>query len=419
MTAAPTRRAIESACRIESPRLLGALLRLVRDPALAEDLVQDALVRALERWPHSGIPENPGAWLMTVAKRRGLDALRRQAFIRSELERESVEASTEADPDEALFHPLGSDDVLRLILIACHPQLDRKARVALTLRWVGGLSTAQIARAFLISEPAMAKRLVRAKRSLQVSDAEFELPRGPALDVRLESALEVIYLIFNEGYSAAAGPEAMGRELIHEGLRLGRILASHLEDSEAWGLLALMELQASRLRARTGPRGEAIPLDQQDRGRWDQLLIRRGLAALEHAGTLSRRRSAPLGPYALQAGLAATHASTPSFAETDWPRMLGIYDLLLHIQPSPVVALNRAVALSYAQGPSAALREVDSLAQEPTLQRYPYLWAVKADLLARLSRPEEACRAFEAAAAMTANNAERTHLLRRRDSLSL
>lgn len=405
----PTRAAIEAVWRIEAARLIGGLVRLAGDVDRAEDLAQEALVVALEHWPSTGVPDNPGAWLMTTAKRRALDEARRRARIDQKhqtIEREAIQAT---HPDETTLAEPG-DDVLRLILVACHPILSREARVALTLRLVAGLSTAEIARAFLASEPTIAQRIVRAKRSLTAAKVPFDVPVGEALRDRLPPVLEVLYLIFNEGYAATAGEDWTRPELCAEAVRLGRILAGLVPDeAEVHGLLALMELHASRLKARVGKRGEPVLLLEQDRAQWDRLLIARGLAALERAENLAR----PLGPYALQAAIAACHARAPTAGETDWLRIVALYDALVERTGSPVVELNRAVAVAMAFGPAEALPLVEELASEPSLQSYHLLPAVRADLLLRLGRRGEARVELEKAAALATNERERSLLLLR------
>jgi RNA polymerase sigma-70 factor (ECF subfamily) len=407
-------RAIDAVFRIESARLIAGLTRLVRDIGLAEELAQDALVVALERWPDAGIPENPGAWLMATAKNRALDRLRRhklQERKHSELghELDAAEGSQVERLEAALDDDVG-DDLLRLMFSACHPVLPTEARVALTLRLLGGLTTDEIARAFLASEPTIAQRIVRAKRMLAERRIPFEVPRGPELAGRLASVLEVIYLIFNEGYSATAGQDWMRPALCEEALRLGRILAELAPgESEVHGLVALMEIQASRAAARTGPGGEPILLLDQDRGRWDQLLIRRGLAALERA---ARVGVAP-GQYALQAAIAACHARARMASETDWLRIAALYAELVELTPSPVVELNRAVALSMALGPAAGLEVVDELVQDGSLAGYHLLPSVRGDLLFKLGRFAEARVEFENAAALTRNERERQFLSER------
>jgi len=409
---------IDAVWRIESAKIIAVLARIVRDIGLAEDLAQDALVIALERWPETGIPDKPGAWLMATAKHRAIDRIRRNVTLErkhEELGRELViqQESSEADFDVALdlaFADDVSDDLLRLIFTACHPVLSTEARVALTLRLLGGLTTEEIARAFLVSEATVAQRIVRAKRTLAEAHVPFEVPRGADRDVRLSSVLEVIYLVFNEGYSATAGEDWVRPALCEDALRLGRILAELVpQEAEMHGLVALMEIQASRLRARVGPSGEPILLLDQNRARWDQLLIRRGLAALERAEKLG----GTLGPYALQAAIAACHARARTSEETDWARIAALYDALAQLMPSPIVELNRAVALSMAYGPAAGLEIVDSLVAEPSLKNYHLLPAVRGDLLAKLSRFDEARAEFKRAAALTHNTRERELLLER------
>ncbi|TCO81707.1 RNA polymerase ECF family sigma subunit [Plasticicumulans lactativorans] len=415
MTGTDVHRSVEAIWRIESAKLVGALARLLRDVGLAEELAQDALVAALEQWPVDGIPERPGAWLMATAKHRAIDHLRRRALLERKhaalgREHEAEQAALAAASfDAALDDDIG-DDLLRLVFTACHPVLSREARVALTLRLLGGLSTAEIARAFLVPEATVAQRIVRAKRTLAEARVPFEVPRGPGLAARLSSVLEVVYLIFNEGYAATAGDDWMRPALCEEALRLGRILAGLApQEPEVHGLVALMEIQASRARARTGPAGEPVLLLDQDRGRWDQLLIRRGLAALARAEALG----GALGPYALQAAIAACHARARTPTETDWARIAALYDALAELAPSPVVELNRAVALAMAFGPEAGLELADALLAEPALQRYHLLPSVRGDLLARLGRHAEARAEFERAAALTRNGRERELLLAR------
>ena len=407
-----THRAIEAVWRMESGRLIAGLTRMVGDVGLAEELAQDALVIALERWPVDGVPEGPGAWLMATAKHRAVDLIRRRQNYARKLQEvgRAQEAAVEPDPGDAvadrLDDPVG-DDLLRLVFIACHPVLATEARVALTLRMLGGLSTDEIARAFLVPESTVAQRIVRAKRTLR--DLPFELPPAAELGVRLSAVLEVIYLIFNEGYSATAGADWTRPALCQDALRLGRILAGLMpSEPEVHGLVALMELQASRLAARLGPDGEPILLADQDRRRWDRLLIRRGLAALGRAEALGT-----LGPYGLQAAIAACHARAPSTSETEWVRIADLYTVLVHVWPSPVAQLNRAVAVGQAHGPGAGLSIVDSLVAAKALDGYALLPAVRADLLARLGRLDEARAEFERAAAMTRNVRER-ELFRRR-----
>ncbi len=407
-------RAIDAVWRIESPRLIGGLVRIVRDVSLAEDLAQDALVAALQQWQESGIPENPGAWLMAAAKHRAIDLFRRSKLLErkhEELGRE-LDARQEAlvpDFETALDDDIG-DDLLRLVFISCHPVLSPEGRVALTLRLLGGLTTEEIARAFLMPEPTVAQRIVRAKRTLAEKRVPFEVPRGDERAARLSSVLEVLYLIFNEGYSATAGDDWMRAGLCEEALRLGRILAELApQEPEVHGLVALMEIQASRSHARIGPSGEPILLLEQNRALWDQLLIRRGLAALERAGKIGDSR----GPYALQAAIAACHARARTAEETDWARIVALYGELAKLVPSPVVELNRAVAVAMASGPAAGLELVDALTAEPSLQAYHLLPSVRGDLLAKIGRTDEARAEFERAAALTRNTRERELLLNR------
>ena len=402
---------VEAVWRMESSKIIAKLARMLRDVALAEELAQDTLVTALEQWPKSGVPSNPGAWLMVTAKNRALDQLRRLKLLQRKHQIIATESdlSSETPTLEAADDEVG-DDLLRLMFIACHPVLSTEARVALTLRLLGGLTTAEIARAFLLPEPTIAQRIVRAKRALTESRAPFELPRKEDLANRLASVLEVIYLIFNEGYAATAGAEWMRPTLCEEALRLGRILAELVPaEPEVHGLIALMEIQASRARARIGPSGEPILLLEQDRARWDQLLIRRGLAALERAEGLS----GALGPYALQATVAACHARARTADETDWARIVALYDALAQVAPSPVIELNRAVAVSMAFGPVAALEIVDALCADERLRSYHLLPSVRGDLLERLGRYEEARTEFTRAAALAQNARERTLLLGR------
>jgi RNA polymerase sigma factor (sigma-70 family) len=406
------RRAIDAVWRIESPKLIGALARMVRDLGLAEDLAQDALVAALEQWPESGVPENPGAWLMAVAKRRAIDQFRRDRRLREKQEEVGRGLETEqesyVDLDEAI-EDIG-DDLLRLMFTACHPSLSPEARVALTLRLLGGLTTEEIARAFLVPEATVAQRIVRATRTLAAARVPFEVPSGDELGERLSSVLEVVYLIFNEGYAATAGEDWIRPALAEEALRLGRVLAELAPgESEVHGLVALMEIQASRLRARVGPSGEPILLLDQDRARWDQLLIRRGLRALERAEHLG----GALGPYALQAAIAACHARARTPEETDWERIAALYETLARLTPSPVVELNRAVAVGMAFGAEAGLEIADRLASEPAMRGYHLLPSVRGDLLEKLGRTAEARREFERAASLTRNERERTVLLER------
>jgi RNA polymerase sigma-70 factor (ECF subfamily) len=414
VTATDTHRAIDAVWRIESARLIAGLTRIVRDVGLAEDLAQDALVAALEQWPASGVPSNPGAWLMATAKHRAIDHLRRATLLDRKHEQigRELEAEQERavpDLDAALDDHVG-DDLLRLVFIACHPVLATEARVALTLRLLGGLTTDEIARAFLVPEPTIAQRIVRAKRTLADAHVPFEVPRGGEFTARLSSVLQVIYLVFNEGYSATAGGDWMRPALCDDALRLGRILVGLVPDEpEAHGLVALMEIQASRSRARVGPKGEPILLLEQDRARWDHVLIRRGLTALQRAEQLG----GALGPYALQAAIAACHARAHTAEETDWGRIAALYDSLAQITPSPVVDLNRAVAIGMASGPAAGLELVDALASEPSLKAYHLLPSVRGDLLSKLGRFGEARSEFERAAALTRNARERELLLER------
>jgi RNA polymerase sigma-70 factor, ECF subfamily len=414
VTATDTHRAIEAVWRIESARLIASLARVMRDVGRAEELAQDALVAALEQWPVSGVPDNPAAWLMATAKHRAIDQLRRRALharkeedLTREIE-EQLEAAAPAPVDDA-DREIG-DDLLRLVFTACHPVLATEARVALTLRLLGGLTTAEIARAFLVAEPTIAQRIVRAKRALTDARVPFEVPRGEELALRLASVLEVIYLIFNEGYAATAGDDWMRPALCEDALRLGRILAELAPgEPEVHGLVALMEIQASRSAARVGPSGEPILLLDQNRARWDQLLIRRGLSALARAEALDGAG----GPYALQAAIAACHARARMARETDWARIVSCYDSLAKLAPSPVVELNRAVAIAMAFGPAAGLALVDALASEPALAGYHHLPAVRGDLLFKLDRLTEARAEFERAAALTRNARERDLLLER------
>jgi RNA polymerase sigma factor (sigma-70 family) len=414
VTASDAHRVIDAVWRIESARVIAGLTRIVRDVGLAEDLAQDALVAALERWPESGVPDNPGAWLMAAAKNRAIDRLRRRQLAErkhEELGRELEvrQELTVADFESALDDDIG-DDLLRLAFISCHPVLSTEARVALTLRLLGGLTTEEIARAFLVPEPTVAQRIVRAKRTLSEAHVPFEVPRGADLAARLSSVLEVVYLIFNEGYSATAGDDWMRPALCEDALRLGRILAGLApNEPEVHGLVALMEIQASRSHARVGPSGEPVLLLDQDRARWDQLLIHRGLAALARA----EKFGGALGPYALQAAIAACHARAHTPEETDWARIAELYDSLAELTRSPVVELNRAVAIAMAFGPAAGLELVDALTSEPSLERYHLLPSVRGDLLAKLGRFEEARAEFERAASLTRNERERTLLLER------
>ncbi|PYQ33618.1 MAG: RNA polymerase subunit sigma-24 [Acidobacteria bacterium] len=413
MTAADTLRAIDAVWRIESARVIAGLARIVRDVGLAEDLAQDALVAALERWPESGVPENPGAWLMTTAKHRAIDLLRRG----TQMERKHAElgrlveerADVAVDELEATIDDDIGDDLLRLMFVSCHPFLSTEARVALTLRLVGGLTTEEIARAFLVPEATVAQRIVRARRTLAEARVPFEVPRGDERAGRLSSVLEVLYLVFNEGYAATAGDDWMRPALCEDALRLGRILAELTPgEPEVHGLVALMEIQASRSGARLGPSGEPVLLLDQDRGRWDRLLIRRGLAALERAERLGAR-----GPYAIQAAIAACHARARTAEETDWERIAALYEELGRLTPSPVVELNRAVAVGMARGPAAGLELADALTSDPSLASYHLLPSVRGDLLAKLGRSDEARAEFERAASLTRNAPVRALLLER------
>ena len=414
MTAADTHRAIDAVWRIESPRIIAALARIVRDVGLAEDLAQDALVAALEQWPASGIPNNAGAWLMAAAKHRAIDHFRRSRMVDRKHGQlaQDVEERQQAfarDLEAALDDDVG-DDLLRLIFTSCHPVLSAEARAALTLRLLGGLTTDEIARAFLVPEATIAQRIVRAKRTLANEKVPFDVPRGADRDARLSSVLEVIYLIFNEGYSATAGDDWMRPGLCEDALRLGRILAELIpQDAEVHGLVALMEIQASRAAARVSRTGAPVLLLDQDRSRWNQLLIRRGLAALERAESLGGAR----GAYTLQAAIAACHARARAAWHTDWPRIAGLYAALAQITPSPVVELNRAVAVGMALGPEAGLAIIEPLLSEPSLKRYHLLPSVRGDLLAKLGRTDEARAEFERAASLTRNIRERELLLSR------
>ncbi len=418
MQSSPTHRAIDAVWRIESARLIAALARMVRDVGVAEELAQDALLLALEQWPQSGVPDNPGAWLMAAAKHRAIDFFRRDKMLERkhqelgyelELQQELSDAELAARIDDEMDDDIG-DDLLRLVFTSCHPVLSTEARVALTLRLLGGLSTDEIARAFLVPEPTVAQRIVRAKRTLAEARVPFEVPRAAELAARLSSVLEVIYLIFNEGYSATAGDDWMRPALCEDALRLSRILAGLAPlEPEVHGLVALLEIQASRAAARVGPAGEPVLLFEQNRARWDQLLIRRGLAALQRAEELS----GALGPYALQAAIAACHARARTPQDTDWKRIVALYDALAQLLPSPVVELNRAVALSMAFGPAAGLELVDTLLGEPALANYHLLPSVRGDFLLKLGRHQEARAEFERAAALTRNSRERSLLLDR------
>ncbi|MBB6552462.1 RNA polymerase sigma factor [Nonomuraea rubra] len=404
MTASDTHRAIEAVWRIEAPRLIAGLAGLVRDVGLAEELAQDALVAALEQWPESGVPRNPGAWLMTVSKRRAIDLIRRNERLQRNLIELGHRLDLEEEPPEI---DEIEDDLLRLVFTACHPALSMEARVALTLRVLGGLTTDEIARAFLVPESTVAQRIVRAKRTLADRRVPFEVPQGAELAGRLSSVLEVIYLIFNEGYSATAGDDWMRPGLCADALRLGRVLAGLMpKEPEVHGLVALMEIQASRSAARVGPEGEPILLLEQNRARWDRLLIGRGLAALDRAEELS----GTLGPYTLQAAIAACHARALTPEDTDWVRIAALYEALARMSRSPVVELNRAVALSMAYGPAAGLELLDQIVAEPSLKGYHLLPSVRGDLLFKLGRLEEARAEFERAAGMTRNARERALL---------
>jgi RNA polymerase sigma factor (sigma-70 family) len=405
-----TQQAIDAVWRIESARLIAGLARIVSDVGLAEDLAQDALVAALEQWPGTGVPDNPGAWLMAVARRRGVDAVRRAVTLRSKVELLGRELSDhEAPMDEIELGPHVEDDVLRLMFTACHPVLSVDARVALTLKMVAGLSTEEIARAFLVKTATMAARITRAKKALSEAGVPFEVPSGDDLAGRLGSVLEAVYLVFNEGYTATAGGRWARAELCHEAMRLGRMLAALAPgEPEAHALVALMEIQASRLRARTGPDGTIITLDKQDRARWDRLLISHGLAALDRAEQIDGT-----GSYAIQAKIAACHARAPRAQDTDWARIASLYGDLVALTRSPVVELNRAVAVAMAEGPAAGLALTDALLGVAALRNYHLLPSLRGDLLARLGRSAEARAEFERAAGLTSNEAERAHLLAR------
>jgi RNA polymerase sigma-70 factor (ECF subfamily) len=405
--------AIEAVWRIESARLIAALARMVRDVGWAEDLAQDALLAALEQWPETGVPDNPGAWLMAAAKRRAIDTWRRAKMLdrkHDELSHTMEEAQDSVpELDATIDDPVG-DDILRLVFTSCHPVLSAEARVALTLRLLGGLTTGEIARAFLVPEPTISQRIVRAKRTLAEARVPFETPRGEELRARIASVLEVIYLIFNEGYAATSADDWMRPALCEDALRLGRILANlSPEVAEVHGLVALMEIQASRINARVGPSGEAILLLDQDRSRWNHVLIRRGLAALERAEAIG----GGLGSYSIQAAIAACHARARTADETDWMRIVALYDALAQIAPSPIIELNRAVAVSMAFGPATALELVDALVADRTLASYHLLPSVRGDLLARLGRSEEARKEFQRAADLTRNAREREVLEKR------
>jgi RNA polymerase sigma-70 factor (ECF subfamily) len=414
VTPSDAHRAIDAVWRIESAKLIAGLTRIVRDLGLAEDLAQDALVVALEKWPESGVPDNPGAWLMATAKHRAIDVLRRGTRLERKQEELAREIETQLgaagpDLDAAIDDDIG-DDLLRLVFTTCHPVLSTEARVALTLRLLGGLRTDEIARAFLVPESTVAQRIVRAKRTLAEAHVPFEVPSRDDRAARLSSVLDVIYLVFNEGYSATAGDDWMRPALCDEALRLGRILAELVpKEPEVHGLVALMEIQASRAAARIGPAGEPVLLLDQDRARWDHVLVHRGLAALERAEELG----GAFGTYALQAAIAACHARARSPDETDWVRIAALYDALAQLAPSPVVELNRAVALGMAFGPAAGLEVVDALTGEPSLKTYHLLPSVRGDLLAKLGRLDEACAEFDRAASLTRNERERALLLGR------
>jgi RNA polymerase sigma factor (sigma-70 family) len=418
MTAADIHREIEAVWRIEAPRVIAGIARVVRDVGLAEEFAQDALVAALEKWPESGIPDKPGAWLMVTARNRAIDRIRREKLaerkhqeLGREMDADQEEASAEIDA--GLDDDVG-DNLLSLIFTACHPVLPTEARVALTLRLLGGLTTGEIARAFLVPEPTVSQRITRAKRTLAEANVAFEVPRGEDRAERLSSVLAVIYLIFNEGYSATAGEDWIRPQLSEEALRLGRVLAGLApREPEVHGLVSLMEIQASRFGARVDASGEPVLLLDQDRSRWDQLLIRRGLSALERAETLSKEAGIPRGPYTLQATLAACHARARRAEETDWARIVGLYGALAELSPSPVVELNRAVALGMLMGPAAGLEIVDAIAGDPALKNYHLLPSVRADFLKKLDRLEEAKAEFERAASLAQNAREKKLLLDR------
>ena len=411
--AAAAHRAVEAVWRLESARIIAGLAGLVRDVGLAEELAQDALVAALEQWPAAGIPPNPGGWLMLTAKHRAIDRIRRNERLGDKLDQIGRELAVPAEPadfDAVLDTEAIDDDLLRLMFVSCHPVLSAQARIALTLRLLGGLSTEEIARGFLVPEPTIAKRIVRAKRTLADRKVPFEVPPPAERPAQLASVLEVLYLVFNEGFSAMAGDDWMRPALCTEAVRLGRILAELMPaEPEVHGLVALMEIQASRFSARLGPAGEPVPLLEQNRGRWDQLLIRRGFTALLRAEQAGRSP----GPYVVQAAIAACHARAHTAAETDWAQIAALYQVLTALTPSPVVELNRAVAVAMAAGPAAGLEIVDVLAAEPALAMYHYLPSVRGDLLARLGRHDEAAAEFRRAAALTGNAPERTVLLQR------
>jgi RNA polymerase sigma factor (sigma-70 family) len=404
-------RTIDAIWKIESAKIIAGLARIVRDIGIAEDLAQDALVVALETWPRSGIPDNPGAWLMAAAKRRAFDLLRRNKLLERKYDELGREMDSQHEPDlDTDIDSDVSDDLLRLIFTTCHPVLSQDARVALTLRLLGGLTTEEIAHAFLVPEPTVAQRIVRAKRSLAAARVPFEVPQKAELAARLSSVLEVIYLMFNEGYAASSGGNWIRPMLCEEALRLGRILSQIVPmEQEVHGLVALMEIQASRFRARVSPSGEPILLLDQNRALWDHLLIRRGLAALDRA----ERIGGALGPYSLQAAIAACHAQAHIASETDWVRISALYDVLSQVAPSPIVELNRAVSLSMAFGPEIGLEIVDALTLEPSLKNYHLLPSVRGDLLVKLGRSSEACAEFKRAASLTRNERERELLLKR------
>jgi len=401
---------IDAVWRIESPKLIASLARTVRDLDLAEEFAQDAFVAALSQWPDEGVPRNPGAWLMTIAKRRAIDHIRREIVLGRKTEELERDVAAWASPGADATVDEIDDDLLRLIFVTCHPVLPKESRVALALRLLGGMATPEIARAFLVSEPTVAQRIVRAKRALTAARVPFEVPTGPDRAERLASVLEVIYLIFNEGYSASAGDDVLRPELCEDALRLGRVLVGLMpHEPEALGLVALMEIQASRARARVDAAGDAVLLPDQDRSRWDYLAIRRGLDALKRA----ERLGGAFGPYAIQAAIAACHARARTVEQTDWGTIAALYDALAQLQPSPVVELNRAVAVGMAFGPAAGLEHADRLAQEPSLAHYHLLPSVRADLLQKLGRGSEAAAEFERAASLAGNARDRKALLAR------
>ncbi|MBP2342274.1 RNA polymerase sigma factor (sigma-70 family) [Streptomyces cinnamonensis] len=405
MTAVDTARAVEAVFRIESARIIAGVTRIVRDVGIAEEIAQDALVTALEQWPRSGVPDRPGAWLMATAKHRAIDLVRRKETYARKLAEVGRTLEDEPPPAEPAEPDDIDDDLLRLVFTACHPVLATEARIALTLRLIGGLTTQEIARAFLSSESTVAQRIVRAKRTLAKAAVPFEVPYGADREARLSSVLEVIYLVFNEGYSATSGDDLVRPALCEDALRLARVLAALMpEEGEVHGLAALLEFQASRIATRTGPDGEPVLLADQNRARWNRLLIARGARAMSRAGS---------GPYALQAAIAGCHAAAVRYEDTDWAAIATLYGRLVQLTPSPVVELNRAVAVSMAEGPAAALPLVDALAREPALSAYHLLPSVRGDLLERLGRPREARAEFERAASLTRNERERTLLLRR------